>query len=137
MLFANFYQIASTGLLDDLVVRGRVVSSVADLHPLHNKTSLITARKRCCGKVMFLQVSVILFTGGGVVWYPSMHYRSPGPRRGSVPACTEADNPPPPADGYCCRRCASDWNAFLFHGVLGSILAKCRIGKQPTRYRCL
>ena len=26
---------------------------------------IITARKRSCGKVMFLQVSVILFTGGG------------------------------------------------------------------------
>ena len=22
---------------------------------------------------------------------------------------------PPPADGYCCRRYASYWNAFLFH----------------------
>ena len=26
---------------------------------------IFTARKRSCGKVMFLQVSVILFTGGG------------------------------------------------------------------------
>ena len=33
-----------------------------------------------CGEVMFLQVSVILFTGGG--WYPSMHCRSPGPHPG-------------------------------------------------------
>ena len=32
---------------------------------------LITARKRSCGKVMFLQVSVILFTGG----------------RGCIPVC--------------------------------------------------
>ena len=29
------------------------------------KIGLITARKRSCEKVMFLQVSVILFTGGG------------------------------------------------------------------------
>ena len=34
---------------------------------------IITACKRSCGKVMFLHVSVILFTGGGV--YPSMHHR--------------------------------------------------------------
>ena len=31
---------------------------------------IITARKRSCGKVMFLQVSVILLTGGG--GYPIM-----------------------------------------------------------------
>ena len=28
---------------------------------------IFTARKRSCGKVVFLQVSVILFTGGGLV----------------------------------------------------------------------
>ena len=38
---------------------------------------MFTACKRSCRKVMFLQVSVILFTGGGE-WYPSMHCRSPG-----------------------------------------------------------
>ena len=46
---------------------------------------------------------------------------SPGPHPGGVsrptpggciPACTEAD--PPPPDGYCCGRYASYWNAFLF-----------------------
>ena len=37
--FANFYQIASTGLLKDFVVQKRVVSSVADLHHLRNKIS--------------------------------------------------------------------------------------------------
>ena len=31
---------------------------------------------------------------------------------GIIPACTEADIPP--ADGYCCGRYASYWNAFLF-----------------------
>ena len=31
---------------------------------------------------------------------------------GGIPACTEAD-PPTPADGYCCGRYASYWNAFL------------------------
>ena len=45
---------------------------------------------------------------------------SPGPHQGGVSrptprwciqACTEAD---PPTDGFCCRRCASYWNAFLF-----------------------
>ena len=41
--------------------------------------------QRSCGKVMFLHLSVILFTGG----------------------------PPPPADGHCSGRYASFWNAFL------------------------
>ena len=31
---------------------------------------------------------------------------------GCIPACTEVDTPP--ADGYCCGRYASYWNAFLF-----------------------
>ena len=62
-------------------------------------------------KVIFLHVSVILFTEG----------RSPGPHQGGVqvqaragfiPACTEADTTPQ-ADGYCCGRYASDWNAFF------------------------
>ena len=41
---------------------------------------------------------------------------SPGPHLGGcIPACTEAD--PPPADGYCCGRYASYWNAFLLHSI--------------------
>ena len=35
----------------------------------------------------------------------------PGVGVGCIPACTEADTPP--ADGYCCGRYASYWNAFL------------------------
>ena len=47
---------------------------------------------------------------------------SPGPHPGRcqgpglgecISACTEAD-PSPPANGYCCGRYASYWNAFLF-----------------------
>ena len=43
---------------------------------------------------------------------------SPGQQMGGgvgIPACTEASTPPlPQADGYCCGRYASYWNAFLF-----------------------
>ena len=60
--------------------------------------------QRSCGKVMFSQESVILFTGGGC-----------------IPACTGTDTsrqtPPgrhtPPPDGHCSGRYASYWNAFL------------------------
>ena len=38
---------------------------------------------------------------------------SPGPQMGSIPACTDAD---PLADGYCCERYASYWNALLLYG---------------------
>ena len=41
----------------------------------HSDASLITARKRSCGKVMFLHLSVILFTGGRGV------FPSPTPRQ--------------------------------------------------------
>ena len=36
-------------------------------NPGRDQVKVITARKRSCGKVMFLQVSVILFTGGCLV----------------------------------------------------------------------
>ena len=58
---------------------------------------------RSCGKVVFSQASVILFTG--VVVYPSMHLGR------HIPACTGVDTPP---DGHCRGRYASYWNAFLF-----------------------
>ena len=35
---------------------------------------IFTARKRSCGKVMFLQVSVILLTGGVCVSYHALHH---------------------------------------------------------------
>ena len=47
---------------------------------------------------------------------------SPGPDPGgSIPECTEADSPPPPADGYCCGRYPPYWDAFL----LSSVRANC------------
>ena len=94
--------------------------------------TLVTVRKRNCRKVMFLQVSVILFTGwctcsqGG-----ACSQGGSGPRRG-VPALGRWCLVPgrlgagglvpageflewrPPDDGYCCRLYASYWNAFLF-----------------------
>ena len=65
-------------------------------------------RKRSCGKVMFLHLSVILSTGGGCV-FPSAYWDTPLP--GQTPP---GQTPPPPADDYCCGRYASYWNAFLF-----------------------
>ena len=60
-------------------------------------------------KVMFLHLSVILFTGGSA----SVHTGIP-PRPGADPPGTI----PPPADGYCCRRYASYWNAFLLKFII-------------------
>ena len=40
---------------------------------------------------------------------------TPSPRAGTPGADTPRDQAPPPAaDGYCCGRYASYWNAFLF-----------------------
>ena len=99
----------------------------------------ITARKRSCGKVMFLQVSLILFTGGvwsrggacsggvpapGGVW--SWGVPAPGgvwsrgvPALGGLlpgGACSRGGlvETPLPPDSYCCGQYASYWNAFLF-----------------------
>ena len=70
--------------------------------------AVFTVRNRSCGKVMFLQVSVIVFTGGGggVVSqhalqvskgvYPSMPCRSPGPHPGGFQAQTWGGSRPTP-----------------------------------------
>ena len=83
---------------------------------------------------MFLQASVILSTGGVSrpiprrrlgIWLEAGVVSRPRPRGdvrptpggrvsrsgGCIPAYTEADTP---ADGYCCGRYGSYWNAFLF-----------------------
>ena len=64
-----------------------------------NQSMYFYRPQRSWGKVMFLHVSVILFTGG---WYPSMHCRW----YPSMP-CSRS------TEGYCCGRYASYWNAFL------------------------
>ena len=80
---------------------------------------------------MFLHVSVILFTGGSPAPHPGGRLRclarggspgSPHPGGGSpgphlawgVYPSMHWGKPLPPADGYCCGRYASYWNAFLF-----------------------
>ena len=92
--------------------------------------TIVTVRNEVA-KVMFLQVPVCPRGGGGYPsmpcrWYPIMPCsRSPGGGclllgggcllwgwcllRGGVDGDTPAS-----ADGYCCRRYASYWNAFLF-----------------------
>ena len=81
-------------------------------------------RPQTFAKVIFLLMSVCPWGA----MYPSMPCRShdqpwgvsrrrpggcPGEGPGGcIPACTEANTPP--ADGYCCGRYASCWNAFLF-----------------------
>ena len=55
----------------------------------------------------------------------SVHGGRPDPGlEGCIPACIEADTPPP-GDGYCCGRYASYWNAFLFLITLKSMRSQC------------
>ena len=104
---------------------------------LHSKTfpfmDIFTVRKRSCGKVMFLHLSVSHSGHRGV--YSSMHGGRHTPWADSPWANTPLQTPhlpsacwdthphcpvhgwntcPPPPGGYCCRRYASIWNAFLY-----------------------
>ena len=85
---------------------------------------LLPPANEVLGKVIFLHLFVILFTGGG--WYPSMpcsggcvlskHALQRGggvPARGGV-CLVWGGLLETPLDGYCCGRYASYWNAFLF-----------------------
>ena len=108
------------------------------LLPIHKEISTLELAhyrpQRSWGKVMFLHVCVILFTGGmlsqhalQVVSQHALQQVSRGgclvpggvcsqgsawSRRGLLPGVPGGD----PQDGYCCRRYASYWNAFLFLG---------------------
>ena len=94
--------------------------------------------QRSCGKVMFSQASVIMFTGGGCM--PSMHWgrhppgrhplgrHSPGqtpPWADTSPGQTSPPGKHPPPDGYCSGRYASYWNAFLYFIEKGSFGGQC------------
>ena len=64
-------------------------------------------------KVMFLHLSVC--PQGGlpqcILGYHTLPEQAPPPpEQGTSPQ----EQAPPPTDGYCCRRYASYWNAFLF-----------------------
>ena len=72
--------------------------------PQWSETPIFTGRNEVVAKVMFLLVSVIVFTGGGST---------------SVHAGIPARIPPPEADSgirSMSGRYASYWNAFLLHG---------------------
>ena len=86
-------------------------------------------------KIMFLHLSVshsvnrwggCLAPGPGGrlgVWPVS----SPRPGGAGPGGCLSQhalrETPPPPADGYCCGRYASYWNAFLLLGLF--VIVKC------------
>ena len=91
----------------------------------------ITIRKRSCGKVMLLHLSVSHSVHGRGV-YPSMHWadtswqtppcgqtpRRPGlPLDRHPPRADTSQAETPPAEGYCGGRYASYWNAFLLISV--------------------
>ena len=101
-------------------------------------------RPQCiCGKVMFSQASVILFTGGGVSdryplgrhisgqtlplgrhlpgrHLPGRHLpgRHPPTRQTPPQSDTAPGTQTPSADGYCCGLYTSYWNTFLFYIML-------------------
>ena len=100
------------------------------ISPVHNRP------QRSCEGYVFTRVCHSVVTEGGC--YPSMHCRwypsMPCSRRGAcscsggAPAPGGVETPPPPkADGYCCGRYASYWNAFLFNN-----LNKCNVVSGGT-----
>ena len=80
--------------------------------------------QRSCGKVMFSQVSVILFTGGCASQHalgqtPPCRPPPTGRPPGQTPPaqCILGYTPHTHTGGYCSGRYASYWNAFLFEEV--------------------
>ena len=85
---------------------------------------LVTIRKRSCGKVKFLHLSLSHSVQGGDV-YPSVCWDTPA----------QADPPPIAADGYCCGRYTSYWNAFLFSRIfLQKVLVSFNHAKSNRQF---
>ena len=81
------------------------------------KSPLFTVRKRSCGKVMFLHLSVSHSVHKGGCLPQCMLGYTPSPGQTPPPAWAGTPpgrHPPPPADVHCSGRYASYWNAFLF-----------------------
>ena len=74
-------------------------------------------RRRSCGKVVFSQVCVKNYVHRGVSAsvHAGIHTPSPGqtPPLGRHPRLGRQPPTPHKAEGYCCGRYASYWNAFL------------------------
>ena len=83
------------------------------------KSPLFTVRKRSCGRVMFLHLSVshsvhkVVSASVRAGIHPLPRADTPS-RLGRHPP---GRHPPSPADGHCSGRYASYWNAFLFESV--------------------
>ena len=56
------------------------------------------------------------------------HAGIPSPRQTPLPRVVTllVQTPPSPADGYCCGRCASYWNAFLFDNFFAENFLKMK-----------
>ena len=89
-------------------------------------------------------VSVILSTGGSASVHAGISPPPPGadpPRSRHPPRIRPPHSrpprsrPPPPKDGYCCRRYASYWNAFLFV-VLFQYFTRCSFNNSSFLTSC-
>ena len=75
-----------------------------------NVGSIFTVHNSSCGKVLFLHLSVILFTGGRGVFGQTPTPLGRHPLHGQTPP---RQTIPPPPNGRCSGWYASYWNAFL------------------------
>ena len=101
--------------------------------PRCDLTRIYYRPQRSCEGYVFIRVCDSVYRGGAI----------PACIAGGIPACLAAGgvcsrgsapggacsggvcsggcgDPPPKADGYCCGRYASYWNAFLFHQFIRS-----------------
>ena len=110
---AKGHSVGLSGCFDERIVHDikssnyctedKVSKAYARLVFIHNVTKF--------AKVMFLHLSVCPQWGGGSA---SVHAWIPHPPGSGTPPRDLAP-PSPIADGYCCGRYASDWNAFLLY----------------------
>ena len=84
----------------------RVRSHLATTTQIFDVVSIITGPQRSWGKVMFLQASVILLTGGGGLPQCMLGYHPPG----SIPPRWEQSPPPPGMQS--CSLCHQKWIAW-------------------------
>ena len=89
----------------------------------NNGSAVITARKRSLRRLCFY-TCLSVHRGAGIpaclaglqvgLQVHTQEWGSPDPQTGGVSEHALRQTPLPTADGYCCGRYASYWNAFLF-----------------------
>ena len=140
-IFHQTCKLSAFVLLREMACKTKHLTFYCSYCALNTQNTVYYRPQRTCGKVMFSQASVILFTGGACIPactgqtppgrhptpLPSACWDTPAPPGQTPPCPVHAGIHTPPLSsacwdtspgGHCSGRYASYWNAFLLGNVI-------------------